>query len=212
MIITLNQYIVIGNDGYYARRILQRFPNYQGIDRCLWPLQKEDLKRISRLSYEQKVSAEKCLKQMEGYDEWNINTGQSIFCGDDSFVRNYLTLCEILDVNAELFIGKLYSIDHEREFFEIYNKEYAFIGYDFVLCSGEYSRFDGTYSCLIHEKHLIDKIKFIQLNENGLLCNLQDALKFAELREGARKQNDGIGFEAGDGKDFDILALFKYNN
>lgn len=34
----LNQYMVISNDGYYARHILQQFPDYQGIDRCLWPL------------------------------------------------------------------------------------------------------------------------------------------------------------------------------
>lgn len=210
MTISLNQYMVISNDGYYARRILQSFPDYQGIDRCLWPLRKEDLKRISRLPYEQKVSAEKCLKQMKDYDEWDMNNGQSKFCSDNSFVRNYLMLCEILEVNAELFIGKLYSIEQEREFFEIYNNEYVFMGCDFVASSGEYSRFDGTYSCLIHEKYLIDKIQFIELNENGLLCNLQDALKFADLREAARKQNNGIGFEAGDSKDYDILALFKH--
>lgn len=206
----LNQYMVISNDGYYARHILQQFPDYQGIDRCLWPLQKEDLKRIGRLPYEQKISAEKYLREMGEYGEWNINAGQSNFCSDASFVRKYLKLCEILGVNAELFIGKLYSIEQERESFEIYNDEYLFMGYDFVLSSGNYSHFDGTYSCLIQEKHLIDKIEFIGLNENGLLCSLQDALKFADLREAARKENNGIGFEAGDSKDYDILALFKH--
>lgn len=206
----LNQYIVISNDGYYAKRILQQFPNYQGIDRWLWPLQEEDLKRILGLPYEQKIAAEKCLRKIEEYDKCSVSTRESNFCSDDFYVSQYVKLCDILGVNAELFIGKLYSVEQEKTFSEIYNKEYLFMGYDFVLSGGDYSCFDGTYSCLIQEKHLIDKIEPVELNENGLLCNLQDALKFADLREQARKKYGGIGFEAGDSKDFDILALFKH--
>ena len=42
----MDKYIVVSDDGYYAKRILEEFPNYQGIDRFPWPLGTEDRKKI----------------------------------------------------------------------------------------------------------------------------------------------------------------------
>lgn len=205
-----NQYIVISNAGHYAKRVLKVFPHYQGIDRCLWPLRREDLERVRNLPQEQKMLAENYLREMGEYDTWSIHTGKSSFCSDNLFVKRYVELCEILGVHAERFIGRLYSLEEEKTFPGCVNQEYLFVGFDFVLSSGDYSCFDGTYSCLIQEKYLIDKVENIELNENGLLCNLQDALRFADLREQAREKYAGAGFEAGAGREYDILALFRH--
>lgn len=203
-----NQYIVVSNAGYYAERVLKQFPHYQGIDRCLWPLGRGDLERVRNLPDEQKRLAKNCLREMGEYGTWSIHTGKSIFCSDNLFVKRYVELCEILGVHAEHFIGRLYSLEEEKTFPGCVGEDYLFVGFDFVLSSGDYSCFDGTYSCLIQEKHLIDRVETIKLNENGLLCNLQDALRFGDLREQAREKYAGEGFEAG--AEFDILALFRH--
>lgn len=71
---------------------------------------------------------------------------------------------------------------------------------------------DAAYSCIIHEKYLCDKIEKLELNQNKLLSSFQDARRFADLREQAKKENNEDGFELGsDGTDFHIVALFRYN-
>lgn len=197
----MNKYIILNNAGWYADRILTKIPGYQGIDRFVWPLSDEDESRIQSLQNEEKDIAEQYMKEIIGY----MSDNDSIFCYSEKIIFQYMSLCELLGINVDLFVCE-YGIDiqKEKKMLMIDNKQYIFQGYDYVLKN-------STYSCLIHEKSLVDEIEKIQLNSNGLLNSLEDVRKFAELREIAKHKNDGVGFELGSGGvDFFALSMFKY--
>lgn len=195
----MNKYIVVSNDGWYAKGILEQFPNYQGIDRFPWPLCKEDLKKITYLPDREKACAEHYVKAL---GEINVI---DIYCDEFAYAYQYAKLCNLLNIDADIYISKLcYDTISETQSMIVDDKEYLFIGYDYVLK-------DAAYSSLIHEKHLCDKIEKLQLNQNGLLSSFYDARRFADLREQAKIENNEVGFESGsDGADFHIMALFKY--
>lgn len=197
----MNKYVILNSTGWYASKILKDYPEYQGIDRLVWPLSEEDKKSVINLQNEEKKLAELYIHEMSDY----MLNNNSVFCYNEKYVLQYMSLCELLGVEADLFICKNgIDIVEEKKRLIVNNREYIFVGYDYVLK-------DSTYSCLIHEKHLIDNLEKIQLNSSGLLDNLEDARKFAELREIAKKKNAGIGFELGSGGvDFFALAMFRY--
>lgn len=190
----MDKYIVISNIGCYAEEISQRFANYRGIDRFPWPLDKNDLKKLDFLSDEAKKEAEGYLKNIK-----TLNI-KEMYCSDFEYAYRYAKLCDLLDIKADLFLCRAET----SEFDDIDKDKYAFMGYDYVLKS-------AAYSCIIYEKHLIDRIEKIVLNENGLFNDYLAVQKFAELREKAKKEHNSDGFEAGDsGIDFYAVALFLY--
>ena len=187
----MNIYIVISDNGWYAKNILQRFPNYKGIDRFPWPLSHEDFQELSK----------KMTINMKEMEEKDIN---GLFCDDYDYACRYKELCDLLNINAVIYMCKICSdAFSDNQIKEIEGEEYIFLGYEYVMK-------DASYSCIIQEKHLIDKIKKISLNENGLFRSIADAQEFVSLRKIANKKNNGNGFELGeDGVDFYIIALFK---
>lgn len=195
----MDEYIVVSNDGWYAKRILEEFPNYQGIDRFPWPLCKEELNKIANLPDKERAYAEHYANTIAGM---NV-TG--IYCNEFTYTFQYAKLCKILKINANIYLSRLYyNKIEENQLLEVDDKKYLFIGYDYILK-------DTVYSSIVHEKHLCDKIEELKLNQNGLLGSLKDAKRFANLREQTKIENNEDGFEAGsDGVDFQIRALFKY--
>ncbi|MDE6626724.1 MAG: hypothetical protein K2K56_10220 [Lachnospiraceae bacterium] len=193
----MDKYIVVSDDGYYAKRILEEFPNYQGIDRFPWPLGTEDIKKIEYLPDKDRACAKQYIKEMKGVGITDI------YCNDFSYAYQYAQLCRLLKINANVYMSRLCDGKiPESGLLEVNENEYLFVGYDYVLG-------DAAYSCIIHEKYLCDRIEKIELNQNGLLSSFQDARRFADLREQAKKENNGDGFEVGsDGTDFHIIALF----
>lgn len=197
----MNKYIILNNTGWYVNRVLTKFPEYQGIDRFVWPLSDEGEREIQNLQDEEKEIAEQYMQQITDY----MSNNNSIFCYSEKIIFQYMSLCELLGINVELFVCSYETdIRKEKKMLMVDNKQYIFQGYDYVLKN-------STYSCLIHEKPLVDEIEKVQLNSNGLLNSLEDARKFAELRELAKNRNAGNGFELGSGGvDFFALSMFKY--
>lgn len=188
-------YLVISSDNWYARKILEKYPNYRGIDRYSWPVYDEDLKEIQGISESEKSELILSWQQIDRLLETEI------FCTDFSLVQDYVKLCNVLHINVEVLACEICD-DKPTELCSD-NMEYEWLGYDYAL-QGSF------YSCIVQEKELIDTVDKIELNENGLLRDFDDTKKFADLREQAKKKYNDNGFEYGQaGVDFHAIALFR---
>ncbi|MCM1500887.1 MAG: hypothetical protein NC124_20710, partial [Clostridium sp.] len=124
----MDQYIVVGNDGWYAGKILKEFPNYQGIDRFPWPIMKEDLKRIQDLPNAEKTCAQ---HYMEAMGDVNIT---AMYCDAFTYAYQYQKLCDILKINVDIYLSRLYDgTISENQLLAVDSKEWLFVGYDYVL-------------------------------------------------------------------------------
>ena len=199
----MNQYIVIGNSGWYVENVLKNNPNYKGIDRFPWPLGEEEVKNINNLPAEIQNKALKCKNKIKSYNF----EGDLIFCNDYNYAIQYYNLCSILNMDTDFLLCKM-NIDNIKDVFSLFenNEEFIFIGFDYILTG-------AAYSCLVNEKELIDNVDEIIFNEYGLLKSLADIEKFEKLRNQAIINNNGIGFETGkNGVDFIPIALYKKIN
>lgn len=191
-------YVVISDIGWYARKILEKYPNYRGIDRYPWPISAEDLKGIQGLSESEQS------RLIFSWQQIDKLLDTEIFCADFNLVRDYVKLCNILHIDVQVLVCKICAdkpVEHEKLCTD--GKEYEWIGYDYGM--------KGTfYSCIIQEKELMDTIEKIELNENGLLRDFEDAKRFGVLREQVKAKFNGNGFEYGSaGVDFYAIALFR---
>lgn len=160
-------------------------------------LDKSELRKIYFLSDDNRKKAEEYLTLLSTIYLDNV------FCSDFEYAYQYANLCKLLDINIELFLCRI-DEDVCSKNRNINENHYVYLGYDYIMK-------EETYSCIVQEKHLIDQIEKIKLNDNGLLNNYNETQKFAELREEAKKKQNGNGFELGVSNiDFYPVAIFKY--
>ncbi len=194
----MGNYIVVSNSGDYAKELLEQFPNYRGIDRFPWHLSKEDIAGICKLGKEKQAEAEKCLAKL--MDMCIVD-----LCSEDfSYAYNYFRLSHILEIHADLLSCVIYDdksavVKEERTD----TSRFEFLGYDYILS-------EAAYSCIIWEKRFVDQIENIPLNQNGLFNTFDEAKRFIDLREVAKKKYDGNGFEFGGPESYWIVAVYRY--
>lgn len=190
----IDGYIVVSNS--FSQDTLGKCSQYRGIDRNAWPLYALDWKEVKKTSDGNEIDI--------SVEELDSIYNECIYHPDYDVVRKYVQFCHVLQEAVDVLACKI-CIDCgvKQQELVLHDMHYEFMGYEYGMISSQ-------YSCLVHEKELIDTIEVINTNEYGLLSCFDDVMQFVELRKIAREQYDQTGFEFGEeGVDFVAMAIYR---
>lgn len=114
-------------------------------------------------------------------------------CADESYIEKYIDESRRLEIDFRILLCatcRNFPILAKAEL----GQEKKVLGYDYAYSGGSY------YSSILNDivDHRINEFNRIKLNENGLFNTLEEAEKFAEMRNVMMNADKEYVFERGD--------------